>query len=527
MRMNKRIGCVSGGRGERGIALLLVLLATAVASVMAIGFVVVQSTSAGMGDSVHHYAQARAVAEAAVSIALEEAKAGTAWRTTRVHGVWSAPVTMMGGVALVKYEDGIGGDTDQQLGDDDGDPFTITAMATVEGVTYTAVVEVDAQVYAGKLLMIVPTASSPNWQDQLLIQLFERWGYEVTLAGQNESAAQLLVKAAQADVVYVASSTSSGTVGRKITDSTAGIVAHEFALNDELGFNNAQVTPVYADRGDVVDNTHPVTRGLPVGETMLFDQQQSIRYLRGPLTPEAVLLAKHWSNSRPIMAAMERGAMTSFGDPAHGRRVLLTWTASADPSWLTDPHRQIIRQALEWAGSTPEEMIAGEDRELPGSANNVKGLMLATRVTTERDMELREIAALVKGPPSKKVRLAIYSDRNNNPDQLILQTDAVNATGLPTSFDWSRFSLDGQSLPEGTYWLVLCLDHQTQYLSYKGGGQLRYRQYDAIANGYPSSWAGSQGTMELTLAIYINGEAMVVQRNGTPLLFPRWVERTR
>ena len=229
----------------RGIALLLVLLATAVASVLAMGFVVVQSTSAGMGDSVHHYAQARAVAEAAVSMALEDARSGTSWRRTHVHGVWSAPTAMMGGVALVKYEDGIDGETDLLLANDNLDPFTITALATVEGVTYTAQVAVDVEPYAGNLLMIVPDAARPNWQDQLMVELFERWGYDVSFLSSSVSKPQVLEAAEAADVVYVASSISSSQLGPKITDAVRGVVAHEVALNDELGFNNASIRRVW------------------------------------------------------------------------------------------------------------------------------------------------------------------------------------------------------------------------------------------------------------------------------------------
>ena len=517
----------SARRAQSGIALLLVLLATGVAAVLAVGFMVVQSTSAGMGDSVHHYAQARAVAEAAVSMALEEARSGTSWRRTRIHGVWSPPVTMMGGVALVKFEDGIDGDTDMLLGDDDVDSFTVTALATVEGVTYTAEVAVAVEAYAGDLLMIVPDAARLNWQDHLMVELFERWGYDVSFVSASVSTPQVLAAAERADVVYIASSISSSQLGPKITDTVRGVVAHEVALNDELGFNRASVRRVWDDRCDLVNNTHPITQGLPLGELRLFDQRQEIRYLNGPLTDEAVLLGKHWNTARPLAAALERGAMTTLVGPAKGRRVLLTWTDTADPSWLTDPHRQLIRQSLEWAATRPEALIVGEDREGAYQSNNVHGMLLATRVTLERDMDVREIAALVKGPSSKAVRLAIYTDRDNDPDRLVVQTDAAPAGGPGSAFEWTRFTLDETSLAAGNYWLVFNVEHKNQSVSYHGEGELRIKFESAIASGYPQAWGRSHHRMAASVSIYMNGDVMVGPANGTPLLFPRWIERTR
>ena len=129
--------------------------------------------------------------------------------------------------------------------------------------------------------------------------------------------------------------------------------------------------------------------------------------------------------------------------------MLLTWTDTADPSWLTDSHRQLIRQSLEWAASTPEELIVGEDRQQDVQVGNVAGLMLATQVRVERDLDLREIAVLVKGPAGKQSRLAIYDDLHNRPGRLVLQTDTAAGGGTGNEFDWARFPLNGRSLPAG------------------------------------------------------------------------------
>ncbi len=136
-------------RRQRGIALLLVMISVAVASVLSLGFLTAQTTTLGISRNITHSAQARAIAESALELALHYVRDDptAAWRTDRPHGVWVADQPLAGGTYTITAIDGAdtNGDGtisapsegDGDLTDDGDDPLTLTATATYGGVTYT------------------------------------------------------------------------------------------------------------------------------------------------------------------------------------------------------------------------------------------------------------------------------------------------------------------------------------------------------------------------------------------------------
>ena len=122
---------VGVGVDERGIALLLVLGALVVVSVIALTFLHSQNTTASIARNIERHGQARANAEAGVAVAVERIRSSNAWRTDFTNGAWTYDVTMpsTGGTFAVRYTD-----EDGDLADDAGDEVLVTARGAFGGV---------------------------------------------------------------------------------------------------------------------------------------------------------------------------------------------------------------------------------------------------------------------------------------------------------------------------------------------------------------------------------------------------------
>lgn len=165
---------------RRGFALLLVLITVAIASIAALTFLASQSTMLGISENQADHAQARAVAEGGVDLALEYIGTHANWRTTMPHGTWMISQPLSGGTCNVTVEDGedtdgdgvVDGDAD--LTDDPNDPVTITSLGSFGSTTHTSRVAYrPTQAGAGGALIIgevvvpLPGAdSAEHWSER-------------------------------------------------------------------------------------------------------------------------------------------------------------------------------------------------------------------------------------------------------------------------------------------------------------------------------------------------------------------------
>ncbi|MEM9414199.1 MAG: LamG domain-containing protein [Planctomycetota bacterium] len=118
---------------ERGTAMLLVLLALSVASILALSFLRMQGPTMAVASNIDRHSKARAVAESGLEIAIGYVKDNPDWRTTRPHGAWVTDVPYEGGAFSI-----FATDADGDLSDDHSDPVLLSAVGSFEGVTHRA-----------------------------------------------------------------------------------------------------------------------------------------------------------------------------------------------------------------------------------------------------------------------------------------------------------------------------------------------------------------------------------------------------
>lgn len=127
---------------SRGIAMLLVLIAVALATVLSSAFLSAQSTTRAISENAQEHTRAREVAESGMDIVVEFMRANEDWRSTFTEGTWITNQSLAGGTVTITTNDGedadgdgdIDGDGD--LTDDEADPLTITVVGTVDGRTH-------------------------------------------------------------------------------------------------------------------------------------------------------------------------------------------------------------------------------------------------------------------------------------------------------------------------------------------------------------------------------------------------------
>lgn len=131
---------------RRGVALLLVMIAVMVSSIIAYTYLAAQQTSIGIARNIKNHAKARYIAETGMALTMAYIKSDANWRTNRTVGVWASNVTFGSGSYTVRCDDGIdaNGDGiislpsegDGNLANNANDPATLTVTGTASTGTY-------------------------------------------------------------------------------------------------------------------------------------------------------------------------------------------------------------------------------------------------------------------------------------------------------------------------------------------------------------------------------------------------------
>lgn len=125
-----------------GIAMLLVLFAVAIATVLSVSFLSAQSTTTGISANIQHHARARFIAESAMYMVTRRLQEDEDWRTNYSDGTWASDQSLAGGTFTIVGHDGMDSDGDGEiegdgdLSDDPEDPLTIIVTGTFEGRTH-------------------------------------------------------------------------------------------------------------------------------------------------------------------------------------------------------------------------------------------------------------------------------------------------------------------------------------------------------------------------------------------------------
>jgi hypothetical protein len=401
MHRRKRINANAYAHRCRGVAMLLVMIALVMGSVLAMTFLGTQSTAHGIAQNIHHHAQARAVAESGLVIAIAHVQQNADWRTTFADGLWLEDQAFQGGTFTVWGEDGydengdgiIDGDGD--LADDDSDPLTLTVLGSIDGVTH----QVQAVVHpAGTgsssltVLLVVDDASDLTSQDQAKQDLMEGWGYTVNLISASASKASLTSAAAAANVAYITEDVKPNDLNTKLTSATIGIVIEEPDFYEDLGIASKsggtfQDTKIY-----ITDNSHDITSTFDTGQLTIASSKTLLARVKQNYTDDLQVLATSKDNSDdddddddkhdgkknnsthdsdddhdngygnddkdddddekyPVLAVLDTGDALEDGGTAAGRRVVLPFGGSTfNVSSLNANGRTLMQRSLQWAG---------------------------------------------------------------------------------------------------------------------------------------------------------------------------------
>lgn len=209
----------------------------------------------------------------------------------------------------------------------------------------------------GNLLLVVSKADDPEDEDIDRRDLFESWGYVVTLIDDEANQAEFDTEAAANDVIYVADSIEDDELADKLTSSTVGIVNEEGMMLAEFGLGS-DVPPITTSWNayTATDAAHYVSEPLAGAGVTMFTQNRTMSLPKGTIAPE--MQAVGLIGGQQILVTLDAGAVRWDGNPSPGRRVHLPFGA-ANVSELTDDGMTLMRRSLEWAAGAGESVSTG------------------------------------------------------------------------------------------------------------------------------------------------------------------------
>lgn len=190
--------------------------------------------------------------------------------------------------------------------------------------------------------------ASPS--DAAITDFLSQLGYDVTYyndaPGNRPTAAEL---AASQDLVILSSTISSGNIGAEFRDQPVPLIFWEGALTptDREAMSTAR-NVASGTQIEVLNNTHPVTSGIPLGTVDAFSASSSMSVGQGTTPPGVEVLATRAGapGDYAVMVA-DQGAELLDGHFAPDKRVFLYLE---DTSWdaATPETQQILQQAVLW-----------------------------------------------------------------------------------------------------------------------------------------------------------------------------------
>lgn len=378
--MHRRGRSTTATRHQRGIALILVVIALAVAAVLSLTFVSAQSTTIGVAENIDRLSRARAIAESAVGLAMADVNRGVDWRTKYTHGSYTAARAFGAGTYQVKFEDGWDTNGDGVVEGDGSlagsgadllDDFTLTARGTCEGVTHLATVRVDASELRGKVLLMVkdinyieplpayllPPRELTVARDVRLRTMLEGMGWVVTPILETAATSAILTAASQNDVVFVSGGTWHENVMSDLELTGKGAVSNEYGLMLDWGFMNDNpsdtLPPAARANLTVANASHEIMQGLS-GTFAFVSPAQSMWLLNRTMASNATVLAR--VGTVPAVACFEQNMLDYQNRTVKGRRVILPWSMFAEPAQLTAQGRTLFSNALTWAAKPPSQL---------------------------------------------------------------------------------------------------------------------------------------------------------------------------
>jgi len=127
-----RLFMCAPARRSRGAAMLLVLIAVAIATILALSFLAGQGPTQVVAENIDRKARARQIAESALKMAIDYVNENESWRSDKTSGQWIAEAPLYDGTFDLYGTD----DEDGDLADDASQPVLLSVVATYRGVTH-------------------------------------------------------------------------------------------------------------------------------------------------------------------------------------------------------------------------------------------------------------------------------------------------------------------------------------------------------------------------------------------------------
>jgi PKD repeat protein len=229
---------------------------------------------------------------------------------------------------------------------------TYTVQLQVTGAEGVSTLRKIGYVVVGEpvTIALIGGAIPPSTSDAAIASHLTQIGYTVTVyddePANRPSAAQI---AADFDLVVISSTVLSSNIGDQFRNLAIPLIHWESALNtipriplsDQGGTTSGQSITV-------LDNSHPVTAGLPLGAVNVFNSSATMSFGNPSAGPDVAVLAHRTGdiNQYAVMAVDTGGEMLN-GYFAPARRVFLFLQ---DSSWLATNAvgKQIFEQAVLW-----------------------------------------------------------------------------------------------------------------------------------------------------------------------------------
>ncbi|MBK7406331.1 MAG: PKD domain-containing protein, partial [Phycisphaerales bacterium] len=241
-----------------------------------------------------------------------------------------------------------------------------TVRLVVKGSGGATVEQKNGYIKVGQFPTVAMIGGSlpPSPSDQAVADFLSGLGYQVTSfdddRGARPSAAEI---AEQFDAVVISSTITSSNIAGDFRDEDIPLVFWENALlqtdREPLADNHAVQGGAQAI--NILDNAHPITKGLDTGDLTVFASPSNMSVGLGNIAPGAqVLASRSGAPGDAAIIAADAGALLLGGHTAPARRAFLFLE---DANWLatTDAGKTILEQTLAWA--------AGFVRTCPGDFN--------------------------------------------------------------------------------------------------------------------------------------------------------------
>jgi len=203
---------------------------------------------------------------------------------------------------------------------------------------------------ANRLLFVAGSGSSPSSRDQAKIDLFESWGYTVTVIDDYAGSSSISSAVAENDVVYISEECSASAVDDDYRDVTIGVVNEEGRVTDEFGLTSSSSnTTDYSSYFNVINSGHEITSGYS-GWVQVFSSSQDVRETGGGSTASGVVVLTEESGggSDASLMVADAGAPLYSGSAA-GRRVMFPAGDDFDVTRLNSDGETILRRCIAWA----------------------------------------------------------------------------------------------------------------------------------------------------------------------------------